>query len=226
MLQRLLDKEASVCYSSTMPITKEEWEKLTWRERVALATNELQIGKKALAQRIGVSPRTMRRWESNELTPSIRYARALMSLCVKSKLYDIKDEAFMAMHSLSADASSTLLTNASQSSDPVMRSMATYCIAVKFAAVVQNINAENIIIRTSSLFGAPYNTTVQMQSTAYPVEKRAVEVIIGQPASGQSLFIISTTLLLDGAPSSKFAFTATDRAILQTAKRIISFLLS
>lgn len=205
-----------------MAVTKDEWTSLTWAERIELAAKTLNVTRIELAKKLGVTRRTLHNWESHKSTPTEKKARIIYSLCVKSDYNDIKEESYMAMHSMSTDASHKLLLNASQSDDPVMLAMATHCIAVKQSALLSSLNPEQLIIRIVSVYGAHNGTKVQVQSTCYPVEKRAVEITIGHHRE-ECMFVISTNMISNGC-ESKFAFSVSDRAMVLTAKRILAFL--
>jgi DNA-binding XRE family transcriptional regulator len=206
-----------------MAVTKDVWKDLDWKARIAVVMESLGVSKKSLAKKIGVSRKTLYCWERNLNKPTAKYERILTYLGVKSEFNDAKEESYMAMHTLSTDASAQLLQNASFSSDPVMVAMATNCIAIKQAAILTAIDSQRLVIRIVSLYGKTLRTTLQIQSTCHPVEKRAAEITIGR-AGDDGIFIISTELI-SGSTSSKFAFTVSDRAMTVTAKRITNFLL-
>lgn len=206
-----------------MAVTKDVWKTLDWKERIAVVLSSLDISKQELAKKIGVSRKTIYCWEQKKNKPTDKYERILYYLGVQTTLSDAKEESYMAMHSLSADASAQLIQNASLSTDPVMIAMAAHCVAVKQSAVLHSIDEQRLLIRIVSLYGGTAHTTIQVQSTCYPVEQRAAEITIGR-AGEDGIFIISTQLI-SGSTSSKFAFTVSDRAMSVTAKRIANFLL-
>ena len=204
-----------------MAVTKDEWSNLSWKTRIEIVTDTLHISKADLAKKLGVSRKTIYCWESGKNKPTGKHAKMLISLGVQTTFSDIKEESYMAMHSLSTDASSRLLQNASQSNDPVMLAMATHCIAVKQAALLHSMDPQRLIVRIVSLYGKSTKTTLQVQSTCYPVEKRAAEISILRTGE-DGVFVINTRL--SGSSESKFAFTVSDRAMVVTAKRILNFL--
>lgn len=207
-------------------MTPDKWETLSWRERIEYATASLRITKKELAEKLGVTDRTIRVWWAGKSEPSSKYADAIRELCVHVPFSDLKESAFMAFQTLSVDAAMNVLALSARTNSASTKYMATCCIAMKVASVLEAAEPNKLMIKLSYLLGESEPAKLQIQGTKYPAEERAAEIKIGQVTGSKVMSVLSTTLFLKGHPSAKFAFTVTDRAVVVTARRIISFLLT
>lgn len=218
--------EQTVCYIYAMAVSKTEWTKMNWHDRIAAVLKELNISLRELAARLNVSERTINYWQSHTKIPRDKYAKILRSWCVSEPFNDIKEEAYMAMHTMSADASHRLLENACTTGDPMMLSMAMHCIASKLAALITHTskNPESLVIKFNALYGDVLTKIHITNATLDP--GKYSEVTITAPIRG--IEHNSFTLTVSNAESynivSAFAFHVSDKALITCAKRINSHL--
>lgn len=211
--------EQTIYYIICMSVSKFEWSKMTWRARIDTVCKELNISLCELARRLNVSPRTINYWKAHKKIPRDKYAKVLRSWCVTDPFDDIKEESYMALHTMSADASSRLLENASLTRDPMMLSMALHCIAIKLAALISHTNKNNntLIIKFKALYGDT-STSLVVTDARFGDARRSV-VTISVPSIGTSMFTIVVKQIVN-IDTSSFAFTVSDKALLTCAKRI------
>ena len=202
-----------------MAVSKSEWAEMSWKQRIAAALDILQITKKELAERLNVSTRTIDYWQAFKKTPSDKYAKLLKSWCTKDTFDDIRDESYMALHSLSADASLRLIENACISKDIMMLAMASHCVAIKLAAIITKNSKlpQHTIIYINSLYGDS-KTTVRVQNARID-PTTYTEIIIHPPLDYSNLFTLIVTQFSNANAVEKFAFSVSDKALLLIANR-------
>lgn len=202
-----------------MSVSKSEWAKMTWHERIDTVLTSMNISIRELSEKLNVSARTINYWKAHKKIPRDKYAKVLKSWVVSEPFADIKEESYMAFHTMSADASARLLENASITRDPMMLSMALHCIAIKLAALVNYTSKDNatLIIKFKALYG---DATTHLEITdARLGDAKSSEVTISIPQIGTSFFIISVRQV-HNTDSASFAFAVSDKALLSCAKRI------
>lgn len=198
---------------------------MSWKDRIKAVLDETKSTQKRLASLLGVTPRTIRNWSNGTAVPLDRHIKAMRSMVVQTAFEDMKEESYMAFHSMSTDASARLLENASNSEDLGMVLMATNCIAIKLAAIIQ-MSSHNPKILTSikTVFGTPANTKLDVTNVHYVPGHKEVEVTVTRVSDCPGAFVIKTTFTEKGKVSAQFGFTVTDKALITTAKRITAFL--
>lgn len=203
-----------------MAVSKSEWAEMSWEQRINVALTTLNITQAELAKRLNVTPRTINYWKTYKKVPSPKYAKLLKTWCIQETFDDIKEESYMALHSLSADASARLLENACASRDNMMLAMAAHCVAIKLAAILEkNSKApEHTVIHIKSLYGSIATSLVVTNATIDPITYS--EVRISAPAQNTSVFTLVVTNVAAGIETTKFAFSVSDKALLLIAKRI------
>lgn len=198
---------------------------MSWKERIQAILSEANITQTKLADLLGVTPRAIRHWMSNKAVPLDKHIKTMRSMIVQTSFEDMKEESYMAFHSMSTDASARLLENASNSEDLGMLLMATNCIAIKLAAIIQKISpTPTIVTCIKTIFGAPACTKLNVTNARLVPGTKDVEVTITRVHNLPGSFVVTTTFHEKEKVAAQFGFTVTDKALITTAKRITSFL--
>ena len=204
-----------------MSVTKTAWLKMTWNERINEVLSSLKITIAELACRLGVSRRTVEYWMAHKKVPKEKYIRILRSWCVSDPFDDLKEEAYMAMHTMSTDASARLLENACVTKDPMMLSMAMHCIAIKLAALItyNSSTPQNALIYITALYGNT-STSIKVANATLNPDTLYSSVSINLPMDNTNMFTLTVKQISPNMAESSFAFIVSDKALLATAKRI------
>lgn len=206
-----------------MAVSKSEWAKLTWSERINIALKDLNINVAELARRLNVSRRTVEYWRAGTKIPSEKFIRLLRSWCISEAFEDLREESYMALHTMSADASARLLENACLSRDPMMLAMASHCIAIKISALIKHTCTQpnNLIIYIKSLYGDS-STHINIVNALVPDVN--VDILVHAPLDDSPLFTITTYHKKNNITVMPYAFVVADKALVTIAKRVIKFL--
>lgn len=209
-------------YIHVMAVTKTQWTAMTWKERIEHVLSSYNLSKSELAQKLGVDRRSVNYWISGSNIPKIKYAKLLRSLCVSETFDEIKEESYMALHSMSADATGRLLDNACKYNDPMMKSMALYCLAVKVSAIIDHMgkSLDTLIIRINTLYGTSNASIIVEKSKS---NKSAV-VTVKAPTDKTPEFTLVVSNKTNDRKVNSFAFTVSDKSFVTLSKRIIQHL--
>lgn len=210
-----------------MHITAKKWNSLSIIDKLDLVRHEMGLTNDiGLSRALGISSRTLRYWRSGEKNPSPRLLKKMKAMCVTTVYEDIKEEAYMALSSMSADASFRLLRNAVISGDPMMLHMATHCIAIKFAALITEADTDkDLLINISSNYGPSAKTILKIGRAGDVHAERVVKVTVRQPQDIDSGFTIRVqTIDVPSKTDSQVAYVVSDKALVSAAKVTFTFL--
>lgn len=210
-----------------MHITAKKWNSLSIIDKLDLVKHELGLTSDIeLARAFGISARTLRYWRSGEKNPSLKLLQKMKALCVTTVYDDIKEEAYMALSSMSADASFRLLRNAVASGDPMMLHMATHCIAIKFAALITEADDDkDLLINISSNYGPSAKTILKIGRVGDIHAERVVKVTVQQPQDAASGFMLRVqTIDVPSKTDSQVAYVVSDKALVSAARVTFTFL--
>lgn len=210
-----------------MHITAKKWNSLSIIDKLDLVKHEMGLTSNLeLARALGISPRTLRYWRSGEKNPSLKLLQKMKAMCVTTVYEDIKEEAYMALSSMSADASFRLLRNAVVSGDPMMLHMATHCIAIKFAALITEADDDkDLLINISSNYGPTAKTILKIGRAGDVHAERVVKVTVRQPQDTDSGFMLRVqTIDIPSKTDSQVAYAVSDRALVSAARVTFTFL--
>ena len=210
-----------------MHITAKKWNSLSIIDKLDLVKHEMGLTSEIeLSRTLGINPRTLRYWRSGEKNPSLKLLKKMKALCVTTVYDDIKEEAYMALSSMSADASFRLLRNAIVSGDPMMLHMATHCIAIKFAALITEADDDkDLLINISSNYGPSAKTILKIGRAGDIHAERVVKVTVRQPQDTDSGFMLRVqTIDIPSKTDSQVAYVVSDKALVAAAKATFIFL--
>jgi transcriptional regulator with XRE-family HTH domain len=208
-----------------MPVASKVWDSLSWPNRIKLALETLNINQARLADLLNVTARTVTYWLRGKFVPCERVAYVLKSLCVVDTFDDIKEASFMATNSMSIDGAAKLYAMALLSGDPMLLAMATHSIAIKQATLLTTgINNDTVIIRIKSIFGET-KTHLNITNAAGQSNKEVtITVDVPDKTSSIANFVLLVAFKDADVIKSKFAFTATDKAMTTIVYRVKKFL--
>lgn len=210
-----------------MAVTAKQWNSLNILEKLELARKELNFTKDAeLARLLGITPRAIRYWKTGEKLPSKKVLDKLKVYCVNSTYENLKDEAFFALSSISADASYRLMLNAITCGDPMMLAMSTHCIAIKLSALIQAADSEKTIISSiSSVYGDVSSTVVKITHAGDVAESDYAYVQITPPKLKNQGFIMHVKTISNNQNIvSQVSYVVSDRALAAATRLIFKFL--
>ncbi len=209
-----------------MSITTKQWNSLNTLEKLELARKELNFTKdEELAKLLGITARAIRYWKTGEKVPSKKILDKLKVYCVSNTYESLKDEAFFALSSISADASHRLMMNAIVCGDPMMLAMSTHCIAIKLAALMQAVDGEKTLISSiSSIYGDVSSTTLKVTVSGDIAENNYASVTITPPKMAQQGFIMHVKTISNSQDIvSQVSYVVSDRALAAATRLIFKF---
>lgn len=210
-----------------MPVSVKKWNSLSIIDKLDLLKSEMGFTSDVeIARAIGVSTRMLRYWRSGEKLPSKKILMKMRSLCVTTVYEDIKEEAYLALSSMSADASYRLLSNAIIMGDPMMLAMATHCIAIKFAALLTEADQDkDLLINISSNYNNVTKTIIKIGRAGDIHAERVVKITIRPPQLEEGCFVLRVqTIDVASKTDSQVAYVVSDKALVSAAKTTFIFL--
>lgn len=211
-----------------MPVSADSWKNFTASEKIDFAKRELKTTYLQLSKMLGVNQKTLARWRAGEFKMPKCIDKKLKDVCTAPSFTDIKDEAYLAFTTLSADASNRLLTNAIASGDPMMLAMATNCVALKYASVISRVDEEGkLIIKLSTLYEAVPSTVVEVYKAGDLQKDKLITLKVQPPKMAGTSFVMGFKMT-DTATgtTNKIAYMVSDRALSLLMKATYKFFLA
>lgn len=210
-----------------MPISVKKWNSISIIDKLDLLKNEMGFTSDIeIARALGVSTRILRYWRNGEKMPSEKVLKKMRALCVTTVYDDIKEEAYLALSSMSTDASYRLLRNAIIIGDPMMLAMATHCIAIKFAALLTEADKDkDLLINISSNYNSVTKTVIKIGRAGDIHAERVVKVTVRPPQLEEGGFVLRVqTIDVASRTDSQVAYVVSDKALVAAAKATFIFL--
>lgn len=210
-----------------MPVSVKKWNSLSIIDKLDLLKNEMGFTSDVeVARAIGVSTRIIRYWRAGEKLPSDKVLKKMRALCVTTVYEDIKEEAYLALSSMSADASYRLLNNAVIMGDPMMLAMATHCISIKLAALLTEADKDkDLLINISSNYNNVTKTILKIGRAGDIHAERVVKITVRPPQMEEVGFVLRVqTIDVASRTDSQVAYVVSDKALVAAAKTTFLFL--
>lgn len=194
---------------------------MSWNDRINLCLEELGCSKRALAERLSVSPTSIKRWCRGENAPAEPLKQALERIGIAKDTSSYEEGCYAALMTPAVDPSSDIILYALNSRDVTLLSSIAHCVASKMASTLLNVARRSLVMSMRSVFNCfPVKETIIIEAVGHPDVR--YEVLITHPAAGAVTFTLICTAYLNDKQMDQYATWATDKGLVSAAKRITS----
>lgn len=208
-----------------MAISKQQWEELSWSDRVREAIKETACSQSSFARKIGVDRRTVGKWLDGKNNPNPGLHQVIEDICVVKDPVDFELGCYSALMTPAVDPSADIISLAISSRNTILLSSVAHCIASKLASMLLNTVPKQIVMTMESVFNSyPAKEVLRIDVVGHPDIK--YEVTVTHQAAGPTAFTLLCQAFKGEQRTDQYATWVTDKGLLAAAKRIKSHIIS